>query len=166
MKHIITVFLLVFLSSVYAEDSIVSSVKDSQLNFILNNISIVLEKNNPDIFPAILRLVELPDQTDDCSWVAKDIPIASMEHHCPLRKLYLTLSNWDMAPDNHSYLIGIGNDWKVTDLVINQRKSQSDWSAILKLEVVMLLHGKEVTKVLNVSIGNKYDVYTVRLIER
>lgn len=166
MRYLFLMF-LVFWSDAHAEKSALNSIEDNTLGFILNNFSLLLEKNNPDEFPGILRLIELPDQSDDCSWVSelKGISDSFVEENCPLKILYLTLSNWDIAPDQHAYQIGLAKSWKVNELVVAQRNSQSDWKASLSLEAVKFIDGRQVLEFIQVDIINKYDVYSIQLRE-
>ncbi len=164
IRLIILLFLL-FQPVAYGGGSSVSLVNDRGLNFVLNNFSLLLERNDPRAFPGKLRLVELPDQFDDCSWTAevKDITSAALEDWCPIKNLYVTLSNWDLHPEQHSYHIGSAIAWGIIGLDVNMRESQSFWRATLKLEMFRLVNGKKERQLLDVLINNKYDVYTVSL---
>lgn len=164
-KHLIVLMLLLWQSAAHGGGSGVNPVDDSGLNFVLNNFSLLLERDDPDVFPGKLRLVELPDQFDDCSWAAevKNITSAELEDWCPIKNLYVTLSNWDLQPEQFSYRIGSAIAWSVIGLEVDRRKSQSFWRATLKLEAFRLVDGKKEHQLVDVVINNKNDVYTVSL---
>ena len=168
MKYLPILFLMSCMSCSLAEIPNPKVVKDNTLDFYLNNFYLLMEKVNPDEFPGILRLIELPDRSDNCAWLTQveGLTTSFMESGCPAKKLYLTLSNWDIDPQQHSYLLGVGHSWKLVDLVVHHRKTQSDWSALLSLQVVRLVDKKQRTDMVKINITNKYDVYSVQLLSR
>lgn len=137
---------------------------DQELRFLLGNFSVLFEKNNPDKFPAKIRLITLPDRTDDCSKLEnpRDLPTYFKEDNCPRKKLYLTLSNWDLDPDPSVFLIGTEYSWAVSDIVIVSSRSKFDWSAIISLEAERIRNNAVVIVARTLEITNSNDVYSVQ----
>lgn len=157
---------LVSLSCAYAKKENVVPVEDDRLNFLLNNVSLLLETSDPYKFPAVLRLVQMPDESDTCSWIAKvsNITSAVAEDGCPQKKLYLTLSNWDTAPNQYSFFIGSSISWRYVTTTIDHRESVTNWTATILLEAERLDGESVVKKNVSIKIINKYETYTVELI--
>ena len=166
MRYLISLVAALWFCAANANELVISDEPDSKLGYVLNNFFVLFEKNNPDEFPAIVRLVSLPDQADDCSWVTglEGKVSGSVEDQCPQRKLYLTLSSWDIAPDQHTYLIGSAVSWMFEGVIVNRRESQSDWQASIKLQVIRIIGKRQVRESVSLSITNKYDVYSVELL--
>lgn len=167
MKYLMLATLLASLSCAYAGKANVNPVEDDRLNYFLNNVSLLLETSDPDEFPGVLRLVQIPDESDNCSWIANVVNITSAvaEDGCPQKKLYLTLSNWDTDPDQYSFFIGSSINWRYVSTTVDYRKSQSDWKATILLESEGLDGESVVKKNVSIKIINKYESYTVELIE-
>lgn len=154
-------FWLAVASSATAESVLETN---QELRFILGNLSILFEKQGPYDFPAKVRLIQLPDRTDDCSWLLKlsDLPSSFKEDNCPRKKLYLTFSNWDIDPDQSVFLIGTEYSWKVLDTVIVRRYSQSYWTAAISLEIERIRNDTVVTITRTLEITIKDDVYSAQ----
>jgi len=154
-------FWLAVASPAFAEPVLESN---QELRFILGNLSVLFEKQDSHDFPANVRLIQLPDRTDDCSWLLKlsDLPSSFKENNCPRKKLYLTFSNWDLDPDQSVFLIGTEYSWKVLDTVIVSRHSQSNWSAVISLEIERIRNDTAVTITRTLEITNTNDIHSVR----
>ena len=157
MKYLVFSFCFMCFACTNAES--LREAKSTDLSFFLNTYEVLLSKKNPDEFPSKVSLIHLPDKTDDCSRYA-DVEL-NLEDLCPAKILYLSLSNWDLMPDYHTFVIGSANSWRVVDLVVEKRLNQSDWVGKLSLQAEKLVNGKVQVENLVFQITNKYDVYNV-----
>ncbi len=144
MKYAATLVTVFFLLGILPARAEALREVDRELTFILANYSILLEKNGPEEFPARLRLIQLPDRSDDCSELinTKTIPVSFEEGNCPRKILYLTLSNWDLDPPHHVYRIGEAYSWRVKGVEFDREFAQANWTAAILLETETLTRGK------------------------
>lgn len=131
----------------------VEPVKDQEKAWLLRGVSVLMNKTDPREFPAIVRVVSLPVPLDECE------PSIATEEACPQEDLYLVLSNWDVAADIHAFKIGRADGWRVGELVLQDKKNQSFWTANLILESDRYVDNRNVTEAMKIKITNTADRY-------
>jgi hypothetical protein len=152
---------LLWTSCAFAGDvESVTLVEDADLNFFLNNAQILLEKKDPDEFPSVLRLTTLPERGDDCLWLPE------VEKPCALEQMYLSLWYFDTYPEQHNYLIGSAISWRVVSLSMREQELHTYWDAVLTLEAVTLVDGRQRREMIEVEIKNRYTVYEISIGQR
>lgn len=154
MKTKIMLFVLLF-SVGCANAGDIDSVKDQEKVWLLRGVSVLMNKTDPREFPAIIRVVSLPVPLDECE------PNAVTEEVCPQKDLYLVFSNWDIAADVHAFRVGRADNWRVGELMLEEKKSQSFWTASLILESDKYVDDRKVIETMKIRIRNNADQYTL-----
>ncbi len=165
MRSVILLVALAFSPIGCAASDSLAQIESQDISFVLNKLSILLDSNDPNAFPAKARLILIPDQDDKCEWIdsGENIPTAIIEDSCPKKKLLLTLTNWDQDPEFYTYDLGSALSWSIISLEVSSRKNMSHWDAHLILEALLIddkgLYRKEVS----FDVKNRGDTYTVDL---
>lgn len=131
-------------------------VEDQEKVRLLKDVSVLMSMNDPREFPAIVRVVSLPVPLEDCE------PIVEIEEPCPQKDLYIVLSNWDIAASIHAFRIGRADAWRVNNLELRDKKSQSFWTASLSVESDKYIDSKKVAATVRIKITNVADQYVLR----
>ena len=140
MRIIILILAMVFSSvSCVASDSL-TQIESQDVSFILNKFSILLERNDPRVFPAKSRIILVPDKKDKCEWISinKNISTAVIEDGCPQKELLLTLTNWDSEPEFYTFDLGSALNWSVITYEVGSKTNMSHWDAQLVLEAQLI----------------------------
>lgn len=163
MRTITLIATSVFISLGCIASESLNQIKDQNVSFVLNKFSILLEYNDPKAFPAISRLILMPDREDTCEWISidKNIPTAIIEDSCPAKELLLTLTNWDEESEFYAYDLGSALNWSVVSLKVKSKQNMSHWDAQLVLDAQFINDKGLYREKLSFDIKNRGDVYSV-----
>lgn len=155
-----TLLLVILFAAGCASAEEFEPVKDKQKAWLLREVSVLMNKTDPQEFPAIVRVISLPASLDECE------PNIATEEACSQEDLYLVFSNWDIAADIHAFKVGRADAWRVGKLVLQDKKSQSFWTASLTLESDKYAGKRKVTNAIKIKITNTADQYALELVSK